>query len=205
MGIDYDKNFSTAPYLRKLATEANSRAAVIYRLSFSVPPYLLKLLANGLLIGKIAAAAAAAIPFKIAYDDQAANIATGKINRAINSVARTITKTRLKDMISSETVLQKCGLRSLNEIVASSVVLMAWKAKRSMNPIGNCIFPKKEAWRPVRSINENKATQPVPGNRTLAANLMTKSWNSAKELHSVDTLGAAKIASRKWASNLLKS
>ena len=74
-----------------------------------------------------------------------------------------------------------------------------------MNPIGNCIFPEKEALRPVRSINKNKATQPVPGNRTLAANLIAKSWNSAKELQSVDTLGAAKIASRKWASNLLKS
>ena len=46
LGIDYDKNFSTAPYLRRLATEANTKAAVIYRLSFTVPPHLLKLLAK---------------------------------------------------------------------------------------------------------------------------------------------------------------
>ena len=205
LGIDYDKNFSTAPYLRGLATEANTRAAVIYRLSFSVPPHLLKLLANGLVIGKIAAAAPAAIPFKIAHDDQAANLATEKINRAINSVARTITKTRLKDMVSSATVREKCGLRSLNEMVASSAVLMAWKAKKSMNPLGSCIFPEKVNLRPVRSKNIHKATQPVPGNRTLASNLIAKSWNDATELHSVDTLAAAKIVSRKWASNLLKS
>ena len=87
LGIDYDTNFSTAPYLQKLATEAKTRAAVIYRLSFGIPNYLLKILANGLLIGKIAAAAPAAIPFKIAFDDKAANLATDKINRAIKSVA----------------------------------------------------------------------------------------------------------------------
>ena len=205
LGIDYDKNFSTAPYLRNLATEAKTRAALIYRLSFSVPPYLLKLIANGLVIGKIASAAPAAIPFKIAHDDQAANLATEKINRAINSVARTITKTHLKDRVSSIDVREKCGLRSLNEMVASSAVLMAWKAKNSMNPLGACIFPEKTNLRPVRSMNAHKATQPVPGNKTLASNLIAKAWNDATELHTVDTLGAAKIVSRKWASSLLKS
>ena len=52
LGIDYDRNFSTLPYLQKLATQAKSRSAVIYRLSFSVPPNILRLLANGLVIGK---------------------------------------------------------------------------------------------------------------------------------------------------------
>ena len=47
LGIDYDSNFSTAPYLQKLATEANSRAAMIYRLSFSLPQNLLKIFAHG--------------------------------------------------------------------------------------------------------------------------------------------------------------
>ena len=69
LGIDYNTNFSTTPYLQKLATEAKSRAGMIYRLSFGVPTNLLRLLANGLVIGKILAAAPAAIPFKIAYDD----------------------------------------------------------------------------------------------------------------------------------------
>ena len=90
LGIQYDTNFSTSPYLKTLATEAKSRAAMIYRLSFGVPPHLLRLLANGLVIGKILAAAPAAIPFKIAYDDRAANLATENINRSIKSVARTI-------------------------------------------------------------------------------------------------------------------
>ena len=74
LGIDYNTNFSTSPYLQKLATEAKSRASMIYRLSFGVPPNLLRLLANGLVIGKTLAAAPAAIPFKIAYDDRTANL-----------------------------------------------------------------------------------------------------------------------------------
>ena len=69
LGIDYDKNFSTLPYLRKLATDAKSTSAVNYRLSFEVPQNLLRPLENGLVIVKILAAAPAAIPFKIEYDD----------------------------------------------------------------------------------------------------------------------------------------
>ena len=136
---------------------------MIYRLSFGIPNYLLKILTNGLLIGKIAAAAQAAIPFKIAVDDRAANLATDKINRAIKSAARTITKTSLKDMVSSEQVLQKAGLRNLNEIVASTSVVMVWKSKKLNDPLGKVLFPKRNLLRSVRSINSIKDIQPVPG------------------------------------------
>ena len=169
---------------------------MIYRLSFGVPNYLLKILASGLLIGKIAAAAPAAIPFKISSDDRAANLATAKIDRSIKSVARTITKTNLKDMVASEEVLKKAGLRNLNEIVASTSVVMVWKSKKLNDPLGKILFPKRNTSRPIRSINSKKASQPVPGNKTLATNLMSRAWNDAKELHDVETLGAAKSKAR---------
>ena len=205
LGITYDTNFSTAPYLQNLAVQAKTRAKMIYRLSFGIPNHLLKILTNGLLIGKIAAAAPAAIPFKIEYDDRASNLAREKINRAIKSAARTITKTSLKDMVSSEKVLQQAGLRSVNEIVASTSVVMVWKAKKQMNPLGKLLFPKGNILRPSRLLNANKARQPVPGNCTLATNLMARAWNAAKDLHDVETLGVAKEKARKWASNLVKS
>ena len=203
LGITYDTNFSTAPYLQNLALQAKTRAGIIYRLSFGIPNHLLKILTNGILIGKIAAAAPAAIPFKIAYDDRASNLAREKINRAIKSAARTITKTSLKDMVSSEKVLQKSGLRSLNEIVASTSVVMVWKAKKQMNPLGKLLFPERNILRPTRMVNSNKAKQPVPGNCTLATNLMARAWNVATDLHNVETLGVAKEKARKWASSLL--
>ena len=203
LGIDYNTNFSTSPYLHKLATEAKSRAAMIYRLSFGVPPNLLRLLANGIVIGKILAAAPAAIPFKIAHDDRAANLATENINRSIKSVARTITKTSLSDKVSTKSVLEKAGLRTLNEMVASQTALMVWKSYKAKDPLGRNLFPNRTIIRPTRSINSLKATQPVPGYQTLAANLMARAWNSSTELQTVTTIGAAKTVARKWASNLL--
>ena len=47
-----------------------------------------------------------------------------------------------------------------------------------------------------------KATQPVPGNNTLAANLMARAWNSSTELQTMTTIGAAKSVAWKWAHNL---
>ena len=203
LGIIFDTNFATSPYLRKLATEVKSRSAMIYRLSFSVPPNLLKLLANGLVIGKILAAAPAAIPFKIAHDDRAANLATENINRSIKSVARTITKTSLSDKVSSKSVLEKAGLRTLNEMVASQTAFMVWKSYKAKDPLGRTLFPERTISRTTRSINCLKATQPVPGNNTLAANLMARAWNSSTELQTVTTIGAAKSVARKWAQNLV--
>ena len=202
LGIDYNTNFSTAPYLQKLATEAKSRASMIYRLSFGVPPNLLRLFANGLVIGKILAAAPAAIPFKIAYDDRAANLATENINRSIKSVARTITKTALSDKVSSKSVLEKAGLRPLNEMVASQTALMVWKSNKTKDPLGKYLFPKRSIMRPTRSINYVKAIQPVPGNNTLAANLMARAWNSSSELQTATTIPAARSVVQKWVRNL---
>ena len=175
---------------------------MIYRLSFGVPSNLLRLLANGLVIGKILAAAPAAIPFKLAHDDRAANLATENINRSIKSVARTITRTALSDKVSSKSILEKAGLRTLNEMVASQTALMVWKSKKAKDPLGRKLFPVRSIMRHTRSINSTYATQPVPGNNTLAANLMSRAWNSSTELHIVTTIGAAKLVAWKWAQNL---
>ena len=141
-------------------------------------------------------------PFKLAHDDRAANLATENINRSIKSVARTITKTALSDKVSSKSILEKAGLRTLNEMVASQTALMVWKSKKAKDPLGRKLFPDRSIMRHTRSINSTNATQPVPGNNTLAANLMARAWNSSTELHTVTTIGAAKSVARKWAQNL---
>ena len=64
-------------------------------------------------------------------------------------------------------------------------------------------FPKRSIMRPTRSINCVKAIQPVPGNNTLAANLMARAWNSSSELQTATTIGAARTVAQKWARNLL--
>ena len=96
LGITYDSNFSTGPYLRQLASDAMTRAAMTSRLSYSVPPHLLKLFTNGLLVGKIMASAPAAIPFRFNHEDKGAIVLTDKINNALKSAARFVTRTALK-------------------------------------------------------------------------------------------------------------
>ena len=70
-------------------------------------------------------------------------------------------------------------------------------------PLGKYLFPKRSIMRPTRSINYVKAVQPVPGNNTLAANLMARAWNSSSELQTATTIGAARTVAQKWARNLL--
>ena len=108
--MEYDKNFSTAPYLRKLARESNTRAALIRRLSFGMPNCLLRPFANGLLMGKILAAAPAAIPIRVDPNDKLylAGI-LNEIDKAIRATARTITRTKLTDKVRSEVTLSKAG------------------------------------------------------------------------------------------------
>ena len=114
-----------------------------------------------------------------------------------------ITKTSLKDMISTKCILEKAGLRNLNEMVASQTAVTVWKSQKAKDPLGKRLFPERTISRSTRSINGKKATQKVPGNNTLAVNLMAKAWNSATELQTATTLGAAKSAARKWACKLI--
>ena len=99
--MEYDANFSTAPYLRKLVQEANTWTVLstwIRRLSFGMPNCLLRPFADGLLMGKILAAAPAAIPICIDSNDKPylASILE-EIDKAIRATARTITHTKSTD------------------------------------------------------------------------------------------------------------
>ena len=172
LGLEYDKNFSTAPYLRKLAREANTRAALIRRLSFGMPNCLLRPLSNGLLMGKILAAAPAAIPIRIDPNDKPylAGI-LDEIDKAIRATARTITRTKLKDKVRSEVTLSKAGLKSLTEAVSVTMATLVWKARKDMDTLG-FIFEKKPSVRDNRSKYNDKLCQPVPGHPELTSNKM---------------------------------
>ena len=206
LGITYDSNFTTVPYLRQLASDAKTRSAIIARLSYSVPPHLLKVFTNGLLLGKIMAAAPAVIPFRIDHNDKGANSLTDKINCAIKSVARTITRTRLTDKIRSDIILQKAGLRSLNEMVAYSSAVMIWKSKKCMDPLGSLIFQSKVINQSrniiTRSDTSSAVKVPVPGNGNVAANLLARTWNEAAQVQTATNLSAAKSAAKMWARSL---
>ena len=90
-------------------------------------------------------------------------------------------------------------------MVASQTAVMIWKSKKAKDPLARSLFPSRSIIRPTRSMNCGHATQPVPGNKTLAANLMARAWNSSTKLRTVTTVGAAKTVAREWARNLLEA
>ena len=204
LGVDFDSNFSTTPYLQKLACAAKTRAAIIHRLSYSMPPHLLATFANGLLMGKILAACPVTVPIRLNSDEKSCNLLTEEINKAIKATARTVTKTKLSDRIRSEDVLSKANLKCLNEAVASIMAVTVWKAKQSHNQLGRRLFQKRPNLKTTRSVSSSKIDLPVPGYPKMATNLMARVWNDVPDLHSASTLAAAKRISQKWAKNILR-
>ena len=103
LGVDFDTNLTTLPFLHNLARAAKTRASLIGRLSFSMPPNVLSTFANGLLMGKILASCPVTIPFRLNNDDKSNIGITEEINKAI--------KLQLEpsQRLSSQT---KCGLKS---------------------------------------------------------------------------------------------
>ena len=188
LGIDYDKNFTTNPYLHKLARESKTRAALIHRLSFGMPPHLLGIFANGLLMGKILASAPASIPIRIQPEDRNSITVTEDINKSIKAAAKSITRTKLSDKVRTETVLAKAGLCCLNEAVAPALAALVWTSKQNMNPLGVSLFAEKEHKSDTcvadrtRSAESSNISLPVPGFPTLPSNLMAKVWNTVPGL-----------------------
>ena len=201
LGIEYDSNFTTQPYLQKLAREASTRSSLIYRLSFSTPPHLLSTLANGMLMGKVLSSAAAAMPIKIREDDKT-YLFVEDINKAIKATAWTITKTKLVDKVRSCVVLQRAGLRCLNEMVASIMARMIWKSRHAMDPLGRLLFREKCPIKFTRSYYSDDATRPVPGYPLIAANIMARIWNTVPGLKSATSLGIASSISQNWAKSI---
>ena len=159
-------------------------------------------------------AAPVAIPYQIKHEclpDYRENQTTGavtvtqQIDLAIKSAARTITRTKISDKINSKTVLNKAGLRNLNEMAAASSAVMAWKSKLNNDSLGQRLFPIQninEDTKITRSFMSDQIKTPVPGYQNLAVNLMAGAWNENPELRNSFTLGSAKIAAKNWAKKL---
>ena len=192
LGLEYDENFSTAPYLHKLAREARTRAALIYRLSFGMPKFLLKTFASGLLMGKILAAATAALPIKLcSHEKPFLQGALSEIDKSIRATARTISGIKLKDKVRSETVLWKAGMKSLTETVSETMACSIWKARKEMNPLG-CMFQKNRSKR-----YSDKLCKPIPGHPQAASNKLAQVWNEMN-LSNAKTLGNVKSLAKEW-------
>ena len=93
-------------------------------------------------------------------------------------------------------------MKCLNEAVASVTAVTVWKSRQTLNPLGCCLFKEKPCEKTTRSTNSNEIRPPVPGYPYLATNVMARVWNEIPELHTANTLGAARAICRKWAKTI---
>ena len=157
--------------------------------------------ANGLLMGKILNAAPAALPIRVLSSDKPyMSGILNDIDKSIRATARTITKSRLTDMVRSEVVLSKAGLKSLTEAVSITMASIVWKARKEMNSLGN-IFNNNVSKRNTRSADDTKLCQPIPGYPEAAANRLANVWN-VMNLSSAHSLGQARASARDWYKNM---
>ena len=119
------------------------------------------------------------------------------INKAIKATARTITKPKL-----SEALLQKSGLKCLNEAVAIITAVTVWKARTAMDPLGQRIFLEKSSLQCTRSTTSKDIDLLVQGYPTLSTNIMARMWNEVPGIQNATTLGAAKSLAKKWAKDI---
>ena len=165
---------------------------MIKRFSYGMPNCLLKPLSNGLLMGKILSAAPAAMPIKLSpYDKPHVSGILTDIDKSIRATARTITHTKLKDKVRTESVLSKAGLRSLTQAVSETSAISVWKSRREMNPLGR-LFQTH-----VSERYQDRLLQPIPGYPEAASNKLAQIWNSMG-LSNAKTLGNARSLAQNW-------
>ena len=98
--------------------------------------------------------------YGLALQQGVPKLSTENINWSIKLGAQTITKTNLRDKVSSKSILKKASLRTLNKMFASQTVVMVWKSNKA---IARNFFPNRSIIRTTRPINSLKATQPGTG------------------------------------------
>ena len=197
LGVCIDSKLSLLPQAVAAAAAAKARATVVRRLSAHLPPgQYLRTLANGLLMGKVGYAAAAAYKPRLS-PDQPQSGPLREVQTAINKAARAVCGVRRDAHIPVEELLRKAGLPSINRMTVYMVALEAWKAafshdgpQGSRNPLGELLFsaPRHHP-RAAGLLN--------PPLRFAADTFVYEAytiWNQSKNLREASTLSAAKRA-----------
>ena len=210
LGVKFDTKLSSTPHVTSLAKAVRQRASLIARLSNHIPrgPYL-RLLAQGLVYGKVSYAAASTISPRLPGEASSSSGTYQDIQVALNDVARTLTGHKRTDKVPIRTLLCSAGLPSLNEVVIRALATETWKAHHSndgpdstRNPLGKAIFESQEL--SATSMATRARTQgQVPLPLSFAAPTMVysaaKLWNESEDLRSARTLSAAKNIAKQLA------
>jgi hypothetical protein len=195
LGVRFDSDLSTKPQHKRLATAARQRASLIARLAHHLPrgPYL-RLLAHGLVMGKIGYATSVIVRPRLDSDSPPHPPHLKSVQVSLNDVARSITGYKRTDHVKVADLLSKAGLPTLNQVAAKSMAAETWKAFHSRdgfnnerNALGRIMFGSNAYVnnsgastsmnvRQTRSMTDGEVTIPLRGENTFTVHAASI-WN----------------------------
>ncbi len=145
LGIRFDCGLKPDPYLRMQSGALSRICGVIRRLANHLPTRERATIAQALVRGKLGYGISTAVAprlTKISHNNGRHTI----LQRNINNVARSVLGVSIADCITTEDLLQACGLPSVNRLAAYSIALECWKTLHiqdgpagSSNPLGQLL------------------------------------------------------------------
>ncbi len=199
LGVKFDKNLSSTPFLSAQLKATVPILATIRRLSCFLPPAHLAKVASAFLIGKLAYAAPATLAPRLSGDEPVTAI-TNKVQICINNAARTILGSSRGDKLRTEVLLARTGLPSINRLLVKGIAVECWRAINESTPLGAVITGGHMASRLTRMGASNKLPPPFKFPKDSMAWHAVRLWNMHDELRSAPSLSCARKVAAKIAS-----
>ncbi len=193
LGVTFDKNLTSAPFLAAQHRAAAPILATLRRLTKYLPPNYLTKVASALLVGKLAYAAPVTLTPRLAQNEPT-SVSAQKLQICINEAARIILRSRRTDKLRTERLLAKSGLPSLNHLVIKGIAVECWKAINKCTPLGAVICGGYKSTRPTRMTFSNKLPPAFKFPRNSMAWHSVGIWNLHEDLRVAATLNRAKSA-----------
>ena len=129
-----------------------------------------------------------------------------KLQKVQNKLLRSIENVRLKDKISTKTMLKNQGMLAVNQIAAQIKLTKIWKATRNdCSPIKIKKLESRPNGRITRGVTQGKLEEPGTSYRSTNSFIgdATRLWNVAPiEIKSAKTLYSAKLEIKKYVKTL---
>jgi len=162
----------------KLINDLNYSISVLWRLRSALGNKEMKMIAEGLVMSKLRYCIATyGVEFVRVNENDPTHNLLDRLQLIQNTVLRIITGHRRSEHVRISDMLKKTGLLSVNQMIAYSCLMEAWKAKTFNVPILKSVFDReRKDSRILRSDTNNIVT--YKSNEAFARN-SSKLWNLA--------------------------
>ncbi len=198
LGVKFDSNLNSTPFLAMQHRAAAPILATIRRLARYLPPAHLAKVASALLVGKVSHAAAVTITPRLSQSEPILPH-VNKLQVSINDAARIILGSSRKDKIMIGDLLVKTGLPSLNQLVVKDIAIECWRAINMATSLGCLVCSGQKSYRPTRMTASNKLGLPFRFPRDSMIWHAVRIWNLCEDLRNATNMNSAKRAATRLA------